>query len=510
MELANGSLRDVLSDRRGYPTIAWSVRLRLLADIAQGMAKLHSLRPCAIIHRDLKAANVLLSSADLQVAVAKICDFGLAKAAETVRTTASASGGGMAGSLPWKAPETFRGKYTAKSDVYGFAVVGFEVLTRSMPFEGHSETEIIGKLNKLFDPQDANVLLLVQHKVSTVERLRADWHKANPLDSRRPDLSLAEAGCPEALCAIIARCWADEPNERPEFAECLAALKAVTLPRTFATSHFKREYEKSSDKSVDHATQVFASVADFIHAYCRVHGLVSAEHKVLESSFVAALQHKAGKRPEVEVLGKAGVTAELLWTSAERFEGMSGEHNTELSSLLNAAIRSDHEQLMPSAAGLARSINTLCVVGRTGMHRDEFPHDGVTFRGTGFDNDCRPFFDEPNKKYRAPGFLATSFSEQKAKEFAYNNGTALARPAVLWVVHVDPRGQDSPDYRCKHVNFVRHSLVSGEHEYLFTAYSAFMVRKVEWAEGDELSRIEIEALLDNQAEPEDLPLAPWY
>jgi serine/threonine protein kinase len=83
----------------------------------------------------------VLSSAEPELATAKICDFGLAKAAETLRT--HGSGGGLAGTLPWKAPETFQGQYTTKSDMYGFAVVCFEVITRSMPFEGLSEPAII-------------------------------------------------------------------------------------------------------------------------------------------------------------------------------------------------------------------------------------------------------------------------------------------------------------------------------------------------------------------------------
>ena len=222
---------------------------------------------------------------------------------------------------------------------------------------------------------------------------------------------------------------------------------------------------------------------------------------------------QTGARPEVDALGKAGFTAELLWTSNEKFEGVGDEHKNELCSLLNAAIRSDEEQLMPSAARLARSINALCVVRHAGVLHDlrDFPVEGVTFRGTGFDNHYRPFFDsEPNKKYRVPGFLATSFSEKKAIEFAFNNGTALGRPRVLWVVHVDRRGRDDAKYRCKHVNFVKHAHVTGEQEYLFSAYSVFTVRTCVWAEGDALSRIEVNAALDNLAEPEDLPLAPWY
>jgi len=437
--------------------------------------------------------------------------------AVTVRTNASR--GGIAGSLPWKAPETFRERYSSKSDVYGFAVVGFEVVTRSMPFEGISDTGILGKLNRLFDPQEENVLLLVKHGVATLEGLREAWLKTNPLADRRPDLSLAEAGCPEALYAFIMRCWADEPNERPEFSECLAALNAIELepigpinptprPRTFASSHFKREYEKRGRIPITHASQVFSSVADFVHMYCQVHGLVSAQHAALQSQFVHLLSRMTGSRPEVDALGKSGVTAELLWTSDLKFEGVGDEHNKELCSLLNAAIRSDEEELMPSAAGLARSINTLCVVRCAGADR-AFPEGGITFRGTGFDNRYRDFF-EPNKKYRVPGFLATSFSEATARRFVYTNGTALDRPAVLWVVHVDPRGRDDVAHRCKHVNFIEHALVPGEQEYLFTAYSVFTVRSCVWAEGDELSRIEVDAALDNVAEPEDLPLAPWY
>ena len=505
MELARGgSLRDVLSNRQGHPVIAWPVRVRWLTGIAQGMAKLHSLLPRAIIHRDLKSANVLLSNVDLQLATAKICDFGLAKAAETVRTNAS-GGGGIAGSLSWKAPETYRERYTSKSDVYGFAVVGFEVVTRFMPFEGISDTGIIGKLSRLFDPQEENVLLLVKHGIATLEGLREAWLKTNPLADRRPDLSLAEAGCPEALCALIRRCWADEPDERPEFSECLAELQAFEL-RTFASSHFKREYEKRG--RIQYASQVFSSVADFVHMYCQVHGLVSAQHAALQSQFVQLLSRMTGARPEVDALGKSGVTAELLWTSDLKFEGAGDEHNKELCSLLNAAIRSDEEELMPSAAGLARSINTLCVVRYAGADR-AFPEGGITFRGTGFDDRYRDFF-EPKKKYRVPGFLATSFSEATARRFVFTNGTALDRPAVLWVVHVDPRGRDDADYRCKHVNFIEHALVPGEQEYLFTAYSVFTVRSCMWAEGDKVSRIEVDAALDNVAEPEDLPLAPWY
>ena len=517
MELAcGGALRDVLCDRQRYPDIPWDVRLRWLVGIAEGMAQLHSL-PQAIIHRDLKTANVLLTSAgaDVHKAVAKICDFGLAKASATLRgqslrgVAASSSPGGIVGTLPWQAPETFRGQYTTKSDTFSFAVVVFEVATRKMPFEGLSEPEIIRVVQKYFDPQEKGVLRQAERGIP-IEQQRDEWLQDNPLSERRPDLSLVEAECPEALCTLAQDCWADDPKVRPEFSQCLAKLGTIKLKPTFASSHFKREYELAGRIPITQASQVFASVANFVHMYCQVNGLVSAQHVKHEKAFVQTLSRLVGTQKGVDPLGDAGVSAELLWTSDQELIGMGDAHEKELCSLLNAAIRSDNAELMPTAAVLARSINTLCVVGRAGYTgRVDFPRDGVAFRGTSFDMQHRTFF-EPNKKYRVPGFLATSFSEDTARTFAKKNGTAWGRPAVLWVVHVDPRGGADPAYRCKHVNFVTHSLIDGEHEYLFTAYSVFTVRECVWAEGDEISRIEVDAALDNLTEPEDVPLAPWY
>ena len=100
----------------------------------------------------------------------------------------------------------------------------------------------------------------------------------------------------------------------------------------------------------------------------------------------------------------------------------------------------------------------------------------------------------------------------------------------MWVVHVDPEGEHDATKRCKHVNFVQHSLVVDdygnpeEQEYLYAAYSIFTVRATTWGEDGEPHRIELDAALDNKSEAEGgssgrwatpagseaLPLAPWY
>jgi hypothetical protein len=338
--------------------------------------------------------------------------------------------------------------------------------------------------------------------------LLAEWLEDNPLQDRRPDLSLAEAGCPAALRALICRCWADDPEERPTFAE----LESWRPPTTLAISNFKRAYDEAGRIPITHATQVFGFLVTFVHTYCQVHGLNSALERVAAASFVEKLQRAIaehhGARALAAVVGEVGATAELLWTSAETFTGMR-EHEKEFCQLLNAAIRSDDAKLMPCTAALVRAVNALCVAGRKGEARAEFPPNGRTFRGTAFSNEHRPFFF-PGRKYRAPGFVATSFDELTALGFAVRHGLDLGKPAIMWEVLVEPAGEHDPTRRCKHVNYVK-GLVGGEKEYLFTAYSVFTVRRVEWRDDDKtLSRIVLEAALDNSTEDEDLPLAPWY
>ena len=157
-----------------------------------------------------------------------------------------------------------------------------------------------------------------------------------------------------------------------------------------------------------------------------------------------------------------------------------------------------------------------------------FPPDGEVYRGGGFDDAHRGFF-AVGKQFRVPGFLATSFSRAKAEEFIFNQATAFDKQGILWIVRVDPAGEVEPSKRCRHVNFVSHSLVADhagnplEQEYLFAAYSIFTVRAVAWGEGGAPHVVELDAASDNNATAEGgqgrwatpagseaLPLAPWY
>lgn len=138
---------------------------------------------------------------------------------------------------------------------------------------------------------------------------------------------------------------------------------------------------------------------------------------------------------DVDVLEEAGSAAVLLWTSQKKFVGVDAQHHKELCSLVNAAIRDDHEDLASSTAEITRAINTTCVVRGQDMYEQCFPTDGITWRGSGFDDAHRPLFTA-GKQCRVPGFLATSFSEEVATEFRDEWAFILPDGSrITWIVH---------------------------------------------------------------------------
>ena len=120
----------------------------------------------------------------------------------------------------------------------------------------------------------------------------------------------------------------------------------------------------------------------------------------------------------------------------------------------------------------------------------------------------RDFFVE-GKKYRVPGFLATSFSDDVAKNHFMVSAESRGEEPTLWTVRLDRRGATDPQHRCLHVNL----LEGDEQEFLFVPYSTFTVEAVQWSRRPTLAKphhITIFAANDTRAAPEDLPVAPWF
>ena len=104
-------------------------------------------------------------------------------------------------------------------------------MTWSVPWNEHTQAEITKKVCEHFDPQAMFVQRLVKGGIS-IDELRAEWLEAHPLSERRPDLSLIEPGCPEALIELVTQCWADDADARPIFSECLEEIERIQASQT--------------------------------------------------------------------------------------------------------------------------------------------------------------------------------------------------------------------------------------------------------------------------------------
>ncbi|KAF1896824.1 hypothetical protein Lal_00034525 [Lupinus albus] len=104
-------------------TLNWSTRFDILLGVARGLTYLHEESRLRIVHRDVKASNILL---DYEL-VPKISDFGLAKLYDDKKTHIST---GVAGTIGYLAPEyAMRGHLTEKADVFSFGVVALELVS---------------------------------------------------------------------------------------------------------------------------------------------------------------------------------------------------------------------------------------------------------------------------------------------------------------------------------------------------------------------------------------------
>ncbi|KAJ9562948.1 hypothetical protein OSB04_008108 [Centaurea solstitialis] len=120
--LENKSLDQALFGNNKL-SLNWSTRFEICLGIARGLAYLHEESRIRIVHRDVKASNVLLDS-DMNP---KISDFGLAKLYDDKQTHMST---GVAGTVGYLAPEyAMRGHLTEKADVFGFGVVALEIIS---------------------------------------------------------------------------------------------------------------------------------------------------------------------------------------------------------------------------------------------------------------------------------------------------------------------------------------------------------------------------------------------
>lgn len=192
-ELLDG---ETLHEKIRHSPLSWMEALQIAISVAEGLGAAHSR---GVIHRDLKPENVIVT----QNGSVKLVDFGLARFEKIIgseeisraHTLAKTSPGVLIGTVQYMSPEQVRGLIAdARSDLFSFGCLLYEMLTGSKPFSGNNLVEVLTSI--LRDPV--------------------------------PELRVLNPNIPSSLEQIILACLHKNPEDRIQTArELIIALKAV-------------------------------------------------------------------------------------------------------------------------------------------------------------------------------------------------------------------------------------------------------------------------------------------
>jgi serine/threonine protein kinase len=188
----------------GEPILDWSARKRVAIGTARGLEYLHEHCNPKIIHRDVKAANVLLDE-DFEPVVG---DFGLAKLVDVQKTSVTTQVRGTMGHI---APEYLStGKSSERTDVFGYGIMLLELVTGQRAID----------FSRLEEEDD---VLLLDH----VKKLQREGQLGAIVD--RNLSSNYDGQEVEMMIQIALLCTQASPEDRPSMSEVVRMLEGEGL-----------------------------------------------------------------------------------------------------------------------------------------------------------------------------------------------------------------------------------------------------------------------------------------
>ncbi|AES96149.1 putative protein kinase RLK-Pelle-LRR-II family [Medicago truncatula] len=209
--MSNGSVASRLKDHiHGRPALDWTRRKRIALGTARGLVYLHEQCDPKIIHRDVKAANILLDE-DFEAVVG---DFGLAKLLDHRDTHVTTAVRGTIGHI---APEYLStGQSSEKTDVFGYGILLLELIT------GHKALDFGRAANQ------KGVML------DWVKKLHLEGKLSQMVDKDlKGNFDIVELG---EMVQVALLCTQFNPSHRPKMSEVLKMLEGDGLAEKWEAS----------------------------------------------------------------------------------------------------------------------------------------------------------------------------------------------------------------------------------------------------------------------------------